>query len=129
MFNELLAEVGLDRSQLILMNRVRCRPPGNDMKKSPESKGNCAHWTEEEFNAYDPSVVVVMGGTAMADIFGATSKVGATRGMSRTVDGRVWIATYHPASLFAYRSPQNRPLVIADLMLAKERWQECQSQL
>ncbi len=117
-FNELLEEAGLKRDELILLNRVRCRPPGNKMSNSPESKPNCEEWMEKELLAYNPIVVVVMGGTAMEHIFGATAKVGQTRGKWRKVDGRAWTATYHPASLFPYRSPQNRPLVVADLIEA-----------
>lgn len=119
-FNELLAEAGIRREELILMNRVRCRPPGNKLSAVPEAVGNCDHWMQEELMAYDPAVVVVMGGTALQAIFGATAKVGATRGQCRTTNGRTYLATYHPASLLPYRGPQNIPLVVGDLRRAME---------
>lgn len=131
-FNELLAEAGLKRDELVLLNRVRCRPPENKLSNVPEAVGNCDQWLKEELNAYAPSVVVVMGGTALSAIWGAKAKVGATRGQLRATDeqhgygARVFIATYHPASLLPYRSPWNRPLVVDDLKLAVETWKELQ---
>lgn len=128
-FNELLAEAGLRRDELILMNRVRCRPPENKLKLAPEGMPNCEHWVEEELAAYDPPVVILMGGTALSAVFGSTAKVGAVRGQSRSSGifgdtARVYLATYHPASLLPYRSPWNRQLVIDDLMSAEQTRRE-----
>ena len=77
---------------------------------------------------YNPSVVVLMGGTAIKAVFGTSAKVGETRAEYRyRVTGedfkygkRVWVPTYHPASLLPVRRPQHRSLVIEDLLLAKE---------
>ena len=128
-FNELLVDAGLSRDELVLMNRVRCRPPGNRLASVPEALINCDEWLVKELNAYNPGVVVVMGGTALSVIFGATAKVGATRGASRTTGiefpygPRIWVATYHPASLLPNRSPGNRGLVVQDLALARRTWE------
>lgn len=124
-FDGLLAEAGIDRSELVIMNRVRCRPPGNRLASVPEALGNCDEWLVKELVAYNPGVVVVMGSTALSVIFGANAKVGATRGASRTTGTeflygpRTWVATYHPASLLPNRSPGNRGLVVQDLVLAR----------
>lgn len=129
MFNQMLAEAGIDRSELVLLNRVRCRPPDNKLANTPEAIPNCEHWTVEELSAYNPAVVVVMGGTALTTVFGAKAKVGATRGRLRstgegsTYGARVWIATYHPAAIMRPTGRHNLPLVVQDLKLAKATWE------
>ena len=122
----ILHDVGLSREDITILNRVRCRPPRNDLKSHPEAVLACDDWTKAELSAYDPAVVVLVGATAIGSIFGASAKVGQVRGQVRVTGeefeygSRTWIATYHPASLLPHRRPQNRALVVADFMLAKE---------
>ena len=122
----ILLEAGLSRETVVVLNRVRCRPPRNDLKSHPEAVLACDDWTKAELMEYDPAVVVLVGATAIGSIFGATAKVGEVRGQVRVTGeefeygARTWLATYHPASLLPFRRPQNRPLVVADFMLAKE---------
>lgn len=129
-FNGLLSQAELDRRSLVLLNRVRCRPPNNRLASVPEAVPNCDEWLVKELEAYDPSVVVVMGGTALSLLYGANTKVGAVRGTTRATGdtfpygARIWVATYHPASLLPNRSPANIPVVVEDLRLAKMTWEQ-----
>ena len=122
----ILREVGLTREDIMILNRVRCRPPHNDIKSHPEAVEACDAWTKAELETYSPSVVVLVGATAIGSIFGANATVGVVRGTVRATGdsfqygARLWVPTYHPASLLPHRRPQNRPLVVADFMLAKE---------
>src|SRR5690606_33817055 len=59
-FNGLLRATKLDRRSLVLLNRVRCRPPNNRLASVPEAVPNCDEWLVKELEAYDPSVVVVI---------------------------------------------------------------------
>lgn len=123
LFNELLNEAGLYRTQLVLLNRVRCRPPNNNLRGVPEAIGNCEEWLWAELEAYDPAVVVLMGAPASSLVFpGKPPKIGAIRGTTRETMGRMWVPTYHPASLFPHRSPWNREVVVEDLIYARELW-------
>lgn len=129
-FDALLADAGIRRDEIVILNRVRCRPERNNLKNAPEAIPNCDKWVVAELAAYDPLVVVVMGGTALQTVFGATAKVGMTRGTARSTGAadtygvRAWLATYHPASLLPNRSPWNRPLVVDDLRTAYEMREE-----
>lgn len=122
----LLDDAGLSRAEVLVLNRVRCRPPRNDIKAYPEAVHQCDMWTAAELAVYNPKVVVLMGGTSISAIFGSTAKVGETRGQARATSedfeygARYWMPTYHPASLLPYRRPENRGLVVADLMAARE---------
>lgn len=124
--SQLLGDVGLTRDEIVVLNRVRCRPPRNDLKSHPEAVEACDEWTVAELTEYNPRVVVLVGATAIGSIFGASATVGETRGSVRSTGAsfkygqRLWVPTYQPASLMPHRRPQNRPLVVADLMLAKE---------
>lgn len=121
-----LEDAGTARSEVLLLNRVRCRPPRNNLASHPEAVTACNDWTVEELNFYDPKVVVLMGATAIKTVFGSTVTVGEVRGQARVTGPdfeygeRVWVPTYHPASLLPHRRPENRPLVVADMLLARE---------
>ena len=125
-FSRLLKDAGVRREEVLIMNRVRCRPPNNDLKSHPAALENCDHWTKEEFKAYDPAVVVAMGATIIQVLYGSNAKVGETRGKLRSTGPdfvygeRLWVPTYHPASLLPIRRPENYPLVLGDFKLAVE---------
>ena len=130
LFNGLLGTVAIERASCVLLNVVRCRPPRNRLagEKGASALHNCGPWLRAELDAYNPSIVVVMGKYAITKVFSTAGRftVGGIRGTLRqTGEGfeygaRLWVPTYHPASLLGNRSPQNRPLVVEDFELAKE---------
>lgn len=115
------AALGLSRDQFLLMNRLRCRPPNNDIRSSEAIAGltACDKWTQEELNAYKPSVTILMGRTAAKPLFGNVS-VGAGRGSYTTVEGCTYVFTYHPAA--ALRSPELGKFIMEDIQLAVDLW-------
>lgn len=133
LLNVLLEEAGLSRDEVLILNRVRCRPPRNNLASYPEAVHQCNIWTKAELDYYDPAVVVLTGATSTKAIFGASATVGELRGQARRsgpdhdYGSRVWIPTYHPASTFYGKGKANRPLIVADLMLAKELLKLCDS--
>lgn len=126
LLDKLLARAGLTRAEVLILNRVRCRPPRNNLKDFPEAVEACDAWTVKELEAYNPAVVVVMGQTALSVIFGAKAKVGETAGTLRTTGAefaygkRVWVPAYHPAA--ALRRREVEPVIVEHLQLAKEVW-------
>ena len=116
-FERLLGEAGLLRSQTLLMNRVRCHPPRNRLQDYPEALVECAVWTQAELGEYSPKVVVLMGREAIEMAFGKTTRVGAVVGHAR-MDGRIWVATYHPAAVL--RNSELGEQVVRDFKLGVE---------
>ena len=114
-----LEAIGVSRDQLLLMNRIRCRPPNNDIRSSEavSALAICDQWTEKELSAYTPRVIVLMGATAAKQIMGNTS-VSSGRGTYTTVGGTTYVYTYHPAA--ALRNPDLGRYIMEDLLLAKE---------
>lgn len=130
--NRCLEKAGLVRSELLIMNRVRCRPPRNNLKDFPEALEACDEWTIKEIEAYSPAVVVAMGRTALSVVFGAQSKVGETAGTLRATGAGfsyrvkddsgvlIWVSTYHPAA--ALRRREVEAVIVEHLGLAREVW-------
>jgi len=119
LLDEVLAEVGLDRADLAVVNTVKCRPPANRTPRRAEM-ATCRAWLDQQVQAVDPSVVVTLGGSALAWALGTGHRLREQRGRvhADAVVGRSVVATYHPAA--ALRSgPAGEPMAAlrADLAL------------
>lgn len=121
-FDELLAEVGLERADVLVLSRIRCAPPRGQFNNFPEAFANCERHTVAELTAYDPGVVVLMGARTVPPVYGAKAKVTLIRGTRRatgekfTWGARVWIPTYSP--LAAVQDADVRLLIADDFRLA-----------
>lgn len=126
MLDNILADAGIDRESLLLLNRLACAiPQGENQQDYPDALGNCAPLVEEALRIYAPRVVVLMGGPAIQLVFGALASVGQTRGYSRTTGGRTYVATYHPAALLRNdTSPEVYGWIVEDWQLAAARLRE-----
>lgn len=118
----LLADVGLDRSRVAVVNTVKCRPPANRTPKRAEL-ATCRPWLDQQVEAVDPAVVVTLGGSALAWAFGARHRLRDMRGRvhSDAAVGRPVVATYHPSAALRF-GPAGEPLAAlrADLGLVAE---------
>lgn len=124
----LLYRAGIQREELVLTNRIRCRPPRNRIDDYPDAIAQCDPWVIKELEAYDPSVVILCGNTALKSVFGATASITSLRGTLRQTSdkfpygSRIWVPTFHPS--YALRSGgANSPHaldIVADFKLAKE---------
>jgi len=93
LLDELLAEAGLERSDVWITNVVKARPPGNRDPKAPE----IAHWMpflERELEIIRPRLVVPLGRHALRH-FAPSAKIAEVHG--RLVDDRIF-PLYHPAA-------------------------------
>ncbi len=123
--NAMLAMAGINRAELLLLNRVRCRPPRNRIDRWTEAVANCDRWTVRELEEYAPAVVVLMGNTAMRAVFGAEAAVTRTRGqllMTGPVHewgARAWAVTFHPAATLYNHDEDLLWQIAHDLQAAK----------
>jgi uracil-DNA glycosylase len=101
LLDAVLAEAGLNRARVAVVNVLKCRPPGN-RKPSREEVGSCRPWLEQQLRLIDPSLVVTLGGTAAAWFLGAGVRIGASRGVVHEVDGRRVVVTYHPSAALRF---------------------------
>ncbi|MGB8650566.1 MAG: uracil-DNA glycosylase [Mycobacteriales bacterium] len=119
LLDRLLAEAGLPRPQVAVLNTVKCRPPGNRVPSRLET-ASCRPWTAAQLDLLAPALVVTLGLSAATWFLGRTT-LSAVRGQVHEVDGRRVLPTYHPAAALR-GGPQGEPLRLlrADLTRAVE---------
>lgn len=117
LLDELLAEVGVARADVAVLNTIKCRPPANRPPTRPES-ATCRPWTERQLALAVPAVVVALGLSAARWFLGPTT-LGAVRGQVHDVAGLRVLPTYHPSAALRW-GPQGEPrrLLREDLALA-----------
>jgi uracil-DNA glycosylase family 4 len=101
----LLAEVGLARSAVAVLNVLRCRPPGN-RRPAPTEVVSCASWLDQQRALIAPQITVALGLTATTALLGKVKTLAGARGQVHP--GNV-IATYHPSAALRF-GPRGAPI-------------------
>lgn len=116
--DQLLADAGLDRQQVAILNVLKCRPPGNRKPTGGEVE-RCRPWLSAQLSALEPELVVTLGLSATAWFLGRNIQIGQVRGRVHQVDGRRVLPTYHPSGALRF-GPAGAPMqaLRADLQLA-----------
>jgi uracil-DNA glycosylase family 4 len=96
LLDRLLAEAGLPREQVAVLNTVKCRPPGNRVPSRAET-ANCRTWTALQLEELRPQLVLSLGLSAATWFLGKTALT-AVRGKVHEVGGWLVLPTYHPAA-------------------------------
>jgi DNA polymerase len=119
LLDQLLAEVGVPRREVGVLNTLKCRPPGNRPPTRAESR-TCRGWTERQLALAAPRVVVALGLSATRWFLGPTS-LAAVRGRLHEQGGYRVLPTYHPSAAIRF-GPNGEPrrLLREDLALAAE---------
>jgi DNA polymerase len=117
LLDELLAEAGLDRAGLAVLNVLQCRPPGNRPPK-PAEIARCRGWLDRKLGLLGPGLICALGRTAAGWFLGPGTTLAAARGRVHEVAGRRVIVTYHPSAAIRY-GPAGEPIagLRADLAL------------
>jgi DNA polymerase len=124
--NAALDAAGLPRSEVAVLNIIKCRPPGN-RRPLPLEAANCRGWLERQVALVAPAVIVALGLTATAGLWDGAAAAPRSafvlrelRGATLTAAGRRLIATYHPSGALRY-GPNGAPMQALrdDLALAR----------
>ena len=120
LLDQLLLEAGVRRSEVAVANVLKCRPPGNRMPTRGEA-ARCTRWLDRQVELLDPSLVVALGGTAVAWALGRGVRLGDVRGEVVPWRGRRLVVSYHPSAAIRF-GPNGLPRAAlqADLRLAAE---------
>ncbi len=98
LLDELLGEIGIQRSEVYIANVLKCRPPGNRDPR-PDEIDACKGFLREQIRLIAPEVVVTLGNFATKLLL--RTDVGITRLRGRTYDwwqGATLVPTFHPAA-------------------------------
>lgn len=107
---ELLAKIGMQRSEVFITNVVKCRPPGNRDPMAEELEA-CSDYLERQIQAINPKVIVTLGRFSMAR-FLPNAKISAVHGQARQISDRLIVPMYHPAA--ALHQGSLRPVIERD---------------
>ena len=97
LLDTLLAEIGLDRSSVAIVNVVKCRPPGN-RDPQPEEIEACRPWLEAQLAHMRPKVIVTLGNFATRFILEQPIGITRARGRAYKRRGATVVPTFHPAA-------------------------------
>lgn len=112
LLDEMLAGIGLDRTQCAICNVLKCRPP-NNRDPMPEEIEMCHPYLDAQIHYIDPEVIVTLGNFATRFILGRQVSISRVRGQQFTVGGRMVIPTFHPAAVLHSGGAQTSPAMKA----------------
>jgi uracil-DNA glycosylase family 4 len=97
LLDELLASIGIARTDVYIANMVKCRPPGN---RDPERLeiDTCAPFLARQIELISPAVIATLGRFAAHYVLGVTTPITALRGKLYHRDGRNIVPIFHPAA-------------------------------
>jgi uracil-DNA glycosylase len=96
LLEELLKNIGLQRSDVFITNVVKCRPPEN-RDPLPGEISACNDYLDRQIAALKPQVIVTLGRISMSKFFGG-EKISAIHGRPRKIDGYMCMPMFHPAA-------------------------------
>jgi DNA polymerase len=122
--DQLLAQAGLERSDVFIANVVKCRPPAN-RDPQPDELQACNEYLEGQIKAINPSIIVTLGRISMGR-YVPGAKITSIHGQMQNIDGKFVIPMYHPAA--ALHQPALRPAILADFAKLPDQLKEaCQA--
>ena len=111
--DQMLEQVGLSRNRnVFITNIVKCRPPEN-RDPLPEECLACRPWLDRILETIDPKIILCVGRIAAQQLFDPHFRVTRQHGELREWNGRLVMATFHPAALL--RNPSYKPMMEEDL--------------
>jgi uracil-DNA glycosylase family 4 len=117
--DELLGSVGLKRSEVYIVNILKCRPPENRNPLTNEIQA-CTPYLDAQLEIIEPDIIATLGNVSLSYIF---DKFRLKLGKISTIHGRVFtvstitgikkiIPLYHPA--VATYNPKMKEVLIED---------------
>jgi uracil-DNA glycosylase family 4 len=97
-----LEEYGFDRRDLFVTSSVKCRPRGNRAPRATELSTCYCRWLARQLGVVDPGVVVLLGQAPVRQVLGDRRALKLLHGDVRSVEGRSYLITYHPAAAMRF---------------------------
>ncbi len=125
LLDRMLAAIGLDRTQVYIVNTVPWRPPGN-RTPTPEEMELCLPFLNRQVELVAPKLVMTLGGPAMQTVFKTTNGIIKMRGKWQDVSigshAVPALPTLHPAYLL--RNPPAKQQAWRDLLSLRAKVDE-----
>ncbi|MBI1248231.1 uracil-DNA glycosylase [bacterium] len=102
------------RSDVYILNTLKCRPPGN-RNPTTEENDNCRPYFERQLEIIQPEYIVCLGRFAITNLLESAAPIGKLRGRFHPYRGSKVVVTYHPAYLL--RNPSAKKDVWEDMKM------------
>ncbi|MCS7206847.1 MAG: uracil-DNA glycosylase [Dehalococcoidia bacterium] len=122
---ELLASVGIKRSEVYITNVVKCRPPDNRDPLPGEIEA-CKKYLDEQIALLRPKIIVTLGRYSLAR-FAPKESISKVHGKPRRIPEGILFPMYHPAAALHYQGL--RPVLEQDIRLLPELIRQVQQGL
>ena len=121
LLDDMLAIIGLQRSDVYIANIVKCRPPGNRDPLGVEQDA-CIGYLRRQTALLRPKIIVCLGRIAAMKLIREDFKISREYGQWFEKGGVQMTAVYHPAALL--RDPRRRPEAFDDFKALQSKIRE-----
>ncbi len=112
LLNRIIEACGMNRSEVYILNTVKCRPPGNRNPNEIELE-NCWPFAVRQLEILQPEFICCLGSVAAKTLLQSKESIGRMRGRLFEYCGSQVVVTYHPAYLL--RNPSAKRQVWDDM--------------
>ncbi|TWT77120.1 Uracil DNA glycosylase superfamily protein [Posidoniimonas polymericola] len=98
LLDKIIQACRMQRSEVYILNTLKCRPPGNRNPK-PEEAANCSGFLNRQLELIDPEFICCLGAVAAQSLLQTQTPIGRLRGGVHDYRGIKVVCTYHPAYL------------------------------
>ncbi|HWB13077.1 MAG TPA: uracil-DNA glycosylase [Pirellulales bacterium] len=114
LLNKIIEACTLRRSDVYILNTLKCRPPGN-RNPLPSEVTNCREFLDRQLDIIQPEFICCLGSVAAQALLATDSSIGKLRKRFFDYRGCRVLCTYHPAYLL--RNPAAKKDVWDDMQL------------
>ena len=114
LLNKILEACHLSRSDVYILNVLKCRPPGN-RTPLPDEVANCRGYLDRQLAVIRPEYICCLGAVAARTLLEVDSPMSRLRGTFYNYRSIPVLCTYHPAYLL--RNPAAKKEVWEDMKL------------
>lgn len=107
LLDDLMAEVGIARADVAVLNVLKCRPPANRTPSRAEAL-RCAGWLDRQVELVSPPMIMTLGRTALTWALGAKVTLESVRGRVHEWRDRRLVVSYHPSAAMRF-GPRGAP--------------------
>jgi DNA polymerase len=114
LLTKIIEACGWKRSDVYIMNVLKCRPPDN-RNPSPSETDNCRPFFERQLEILRPEYIVCVGTVPAQALLETAESVGKLRGRFHRYRDSTVLVTYHPSYLL--RNPSAKKYVWDDMQM------------
>jgi len=97
LLTDLLASIGLSRSDVFITNIVKCRPPNNRAPKKAEIEA-CNTYLIDQIRLINPQIICALGTPAIVTLLGEEYSATKVHGKPTSKNSLTILPMYHPAA-------------------------------